>query len=289
VPQGQTNVWFVFEGIRIPRKSISCTSRLTVIDRLLTTTAGLETFLSTINYALYILAYLEHRSRSRSGLLKRLFEFAGFSVKVSHSQSSKNVPQTAAPLDKFGRLISDTRTTLRLTALLPLYTWLRELLAVNRRQDEYLRAIALTQCISYIFYQFTENVAYLADRGVVPQKWVAKRGGSANWWIWSNRAWLAGVSCDYLRLFREALIERERRTAARKDGKASTEDDMEKQHSIDSIWWSEIFVASCWFPLCLHYSLHNGLKGVNSGVVGLLGSMAGAQSFFAHWANTKVT
>lgn len=65
------------------------------------------------------------------------------------------------------------------------------------------------------------------------------------------------------------------------------ETEIEKQQKADRIWWSELFVASCWLPVCLHYSLQNGLKGVNSGVIGLLGFMAGAQSFMAQWAKTK--
>lgn len=228
---------------------------------------------------------------SRSILLQRLFDFTHsrsrlFQKSVSPSEISQS-PQAGASLARLGSLISDARVTLRLTALVPLYTWLRELLADNTRPDRYLRIVWLTQCTSYIIYQFTENVAFLADRGIISQKWLDKRGGSARWWMWSNRAWLAGVSCDFLRLFREALIERKRRSVLSQDREEKMETEVEKQQSFDKIWWSELFVASCWFPLCLHYSLQNGLKGVNDGVVGLLGLMAGAQSFLAQWAKTK--
>jgi Peroxisomal biogenesis factor 11 (PEX11) len=143
--------------------------------------------------------------------------------------------------------------------------------------------------MSYIIYQFTENVAFLADRGVLSQDWLKRKGGSARWWLWSNRAWLVGVSCDFMKLFREAFIERERRVVVRQTCVVKTEAETEKEQEIDRLWWSELFVAGCWLPLCLHYNLQDGLKGVNSGVIGLLGFLAGTQSFMAQWAKTQTT
>ena len=141
--------------------------------------------------------------------------------------------------------------------------------------------------MSYIVYQFTENVAFLMDHGIISRKWLGRRAGSGKWWLWSSRAWLAGVFCDFLRLFREALIEREQRATLTRTEEGKTDADAERQREIDRTWWNELFVASCWLPLCLHYSLEGGLKGVNNGVVGLLGFMAGAQSFMAQWAKTQ--
>jgi Peroxisomal biogenesis factor 11 (PEX11) len=264
--------------------------------RLLTTTAGLETFLSTVNYALYILAFFEARSPSRLAFLERLNRLAGLRPSLSnkgpasHIASSQIGPQSRTPFKTLGTLISETRTVLRLTALLPLYAWLRQLCVDNESQDSYLRIISLTQCFSYIIFQFLENVAFLSDRGVVSQKWLAKRGRSAKWWLWSSRAWFAGVSCDFLILFRKALIEQQRRSKA-KLGKTEVEKEEEKEEeseqSFDRRWWSEMFVASCWLPLSLHYSLRDGLRGMNPGAVGLLGFMAGMQSFAALWARTE--
>ena len=256
--------------------------------RLLTTTAGLEKFLSTVNYSIYILAYFEARSPSRLVFLERLNKLAGLQFRpsngpASHSGTSQSRPQLRVPFQTLGTLISETRTALRLTALLPLYAWLRELLVDKDRQDIYLRAISITQCLSYIFFQFLENVAFLSDRGVLPRNWLAKRGGSAKWWLWSCRAWFAGVLCDFLILFRKALIEQQRRNKVRHT-KTEAEDDSEQ--SFDRQWWSELLVASCWLPLSLHYSLQDGLKGMTTGAVGFLGLMAGMQNFAAQWAGT---
>ena len=263
-----------------------------MIYRLLTTATGLEAFLSAINYALYILAYLETPSPSGSALLQQLFRLGSSRPKLPQdapSGSSQTSTQPTAPLGTLASLISDTRITLRLTAILPLYTWLRELVADNRRQDQYLRTISYIQCMSYIIYQLTENVAFLTDRGIVSRRWLERTGGSAKWWLWSSRAWLIGVCCDFLRLCREALNERQRRLVARQARKENTEAETSKQQEIDRTWWTNMFIASCWLPLCLHYSLQNGLKGVNNGVIGLLGFMAAAQSFMAQWAKTEAT
>ncbi|ERF71945.1 hypothetical protein EPUS_06504 [Endocarpon pusillum Z07020] len=262
------------------------------LQRLLTTATGLDTFLSTLNYTLYILAYLEAQSPSKATLLQRLLKLSNAGTRGSQNTPSKplqGIPPSATPFGTLASLISDTRITLRLTALLPLYVWLRKLVNNNGRQDRSLRAIALAQCISYIIFQFTENVVFLADRGIVSRKWLEKRGGSAKWWLWSSRAWLIGVCCDLLRLFREAVIDPENGVLLRRTRKGRMETEIEKQQKADRMWWSEVFVASCWLPVCLHYSLQNGLKGVNSGVIGLLGFMAGAQSFMAQWAKTKTT
>jgi Peroxisomal biogenesis factor 11 (PEX11) len=260
----------------------------------LTTSAGLETFLSTTNYALYILAYLHARSPSSSALLQRFLKLAGSQSSISRISASKleppkPSPQSPAPFQRLGSLVSDTRTTLRLTALLPLYAWLRQLLGETGSQDRYLRIISLIQCISYIVYQFTENVAFLTDHGIISRKWLGRRAGSGKWWLWSSRAWLAGVSCDFLRLFRQAFIEQERRAALTRTEEEKTDADTERQREINRTWWNELLVASCWLPLSLHYSLEGGLKGVNNGVVGLLGFMAGAQGFIAQWAKTQAT
>jgi Peroxisomal biogenesis factor 11 (PEX11) len=157
--------------------------------------------LSTTNYALYILAYLHARSPSSSALLQRFLKLAGSQSSISRISASeleppKPSPQSPAPFQRLGSLVSDTRTTLRLTALLPLYAWLRQLLGDTGSQDRYLRIISLIQCISYIVYQFTENVAFLTDHGIISRKWLGRRAGSGKWWLWSSRAWLAGVSCD---------------------------------------------------------------------------------------------
>lgn len=63
-------------------------------------------------------------------------------------------------------------------------------------------------------------------------------------------------------------------------------EEAEHDADIDSKWWSQLFVAASWWPMALHYSLEGGI-GLNLGMVGALGFMAGAESFRAQWAATK--
>lgn len=259
VSSSAAEVSIAFEA-SIGSSALGLGSELIVNDRLLASTVGLETFLSTVNYVLYILISINPRSNP-----------------------------SPASLESLTTLISDTRTTLRLTALLPLYSSLRAQLTDRAKKDRYLRAISLIQCIAYIFFQFTENVAFLADRGIISQRRLARAGGSTKWWIWSSRAWLAGVSCDFLKLFREALIERQQKDLSTRTSKEEVSAEAKHERMAGSKWWSEVFIASCWLPLCLHYSLQDGLLGMNNRVVGLLGLMAGAQGCTAQWAKTNIT
>lgn len=66
------------------------------------------------------------------------------------------------------------------------------------------------------------------------------------------------------------------------DAKNVTEEDA----SVDKKWWSQLFVASSWLPMAVHYSVEGGI-GLNLGIVGLLGVMAGAETFRAQWEATK--
>jgi hypothetical protein len=264
--------------------------------RLLATTAGLEMFLAALNNTLYVLATIQTRSVPGQALLSRFLKLAGLGSPASMNaapQANVSGSRTSpTSLQSLATLISDTRTALRLTALLSLYSSLRGLLRDKGNKDRYLRAVALVQCIAYIVFQFTENVAYLVDRGILSQKRLARTGGSAQWWLWSSRAWLAGVSCDFLKLIREAAIERQKKKVipnqTSKEPEESLAESMDEQ-TMAGAWWNEMFVASCSFPLCLHYSLQDGLWGVNNGVVGLLGLMAGAQGLSAAFAKTAIS
>ena len=202
-------------------------------------------------------------------------------------ESISAVAPSVPPWKALAGLISETRTALRLTALLPLYGLLRKLYQTRniKGQDPYLQVISLVQCLGYMFFQATENVAFLADKRVISRRWIDKRGGSAKWYLWSSRGWLTGVSCDILALARKAVIEQGKRSSL--GGKEGSEVEKERQQQFDESWYRELLVASCWLPLSLHGSLDGGLKGVNMGAVGFLGLIAGARGSAAQWAKTE--
>jgi hypothetical protein len=156
-----------------------------------------------------------------------------------------------------------------------------------------LHGIALTQCLSYVVYQALENVSVLADNGVVSKKFIAtiNRGDSttARLYLWAYRAWLSGVSCDFIRLAREAQLEKRRRAKRQQmldEGRrvAVYEDEDRK---LDAKWWQDLMIASAWFPMAVHFSSSSGgIPGWNLGWMGLCGLVAGSSRARGLWRAT---
>lgn len=269
--------------------------------RLLASPGGLSSFLSTFNYTLYLLAYLETKTPSLTRLTDLFLNLLNYrrasSSKTPIAATTNATPMGPSPVMRLGSLLSATRTTLRLFGLLPLYAWMRTLLAGRKADtDPILHRIAFTQCVSYIAFQSLENIALLTDHNVLPATLFARlNNGSppptSSIYRWSYRAWLAGVSCDFFRLGREAVLERRRRTVrARSEGAGKTavadakraEDD-----KVDEKWWSEFVVPCSWFPVAVHFSKETGVPGMNLGIMGACGAMAGLGKTSALWAATK--
>ena len=248
-----------------------------MITRLIKTTAGLGAALSTLNYSIYLAAYLHAQAPTRAAVITYISRLIG-------RTPSKIAPGALAPaaptsfLTPLGAMISDTRTTLRLTGLLPLYIWYRTLLSnKSKDMDPALHRVALIQSSGYIGFQLLENLYHLVGKGVLPASIVEKRGGAAKWVAWSCRAWLVGVASDFLRLWRESVIESE---------KAGSKSAKEKE-DFNRKWWNEFMTAVYWMPVAVHYSLYpTGVPGMNTGIVGLCGMMAGLNNFRNQWAAT---
>ncbi|KAF2105895.1 hypothetical protein BDV96DRAFT_559807 [Lophiotrema nucula] len=286
--------------VEVPRNVVSAAKQIdhTILrlNKLLANPGGLSALLSTFNYTLYIAAYLQTTSPSLSNYARRL-------LALVKSQPLGEKPPTkilvsdgvVPPIAALAGLISRARTTLRLLGLFPLYAWLRTLLAGRKSSaDPVLHRIALLQCLSYITYQALENISVLADNGIVSKKAIAliNRGDSttARVYLWAYRAWLGGVSCDFLRLAREAQLESRRRAARehmREDGRAVAEYQDEEDARVDKKWWTDLMITSAWFPMALHFSSSTGgLPGWNLGWMGLCGLVAGSSRASTLWAAT---
>jgi hypothetical protein len=199
------------------------------------------------------------------------------------------------PIAALAVLISKARTTLRLFGLFPLYAWLRTLFGGPKPgADVVLHRIALLQASSYFTYQALENICLLADSGVVAPGMVARinRGDSktARLYLWAYRAWLGGVSCDFLRLGREWQIENKRRTTRKimqSEGRALAAYQDDEDQKFDRKWWTDLMIASAWMPMALHFSdATGGVPGWNLGWMGACGMVAGGTRFKALWAST---
>jgi hypothetical protein len=157
-----------------------------------------------------------------------------------------------------------------------------------------LHRIATLQASSYLTYQALENVSVLADCAAVPASFIARinKGdpSTARIYLWAYRFWLSGVSCDFLRLAREAQLEGRRRAARehmKEDGRAVAAYQDEEDKKVDAKWWMDLVIASAWLPMALHYSSSSGgLPGWNLGWMGLCGLVAGGQRVQGLWRAT---
>ncbi|KAH7408809.1 hypothetical protein DE146DRAFT_647240 [Phaeosphaeria sp. MPI-PUGE-AT-0046c] len=267
------------------------------LNKLLASPGGLSAGLSTLNYTLYILAYLQSKSPAANSLATKILALirpACDDAKIPATtllNSAANVPPIAA----LAVLISKARTTLRLFGLFPLYAWLRTLVTGPKAgADVVLHRIALLQASSYFTYQALENICLLADSGVVAPSVIARlnRGDpkTARLYMWAYRAWLGGVSCDFLRLGREWQMEAKRRATRqqmRQDGRAVAEYQDEDDAKFDKRWWTDLMIAGAWLPMALHFSdAAGGVPGWNLGWMGVCGMLAGGTRVKALWAST---
>ncbi|KAF2795109.1 hypothetical protein K505DRAFT_360491 [Melanomma pulvis-pyrius CBS 109.77] len=264
------------------------------LNKLLASPGGLSAFLSTFNYTLYVLAYLQTKSPEISSFARKLLGL--LKSQVSKPGTSTLVADGAAPaVAALAGIVSRARTTLRLFGLFPLYAWLRTLLAGPKAgTDPVLHRIALLQASSYFTYQALENISFLADNGIVSSKAIAfiNRGDSttARVYLWAYRAWLGGVSCDFLRLAREAQIENRRRATREQmqaEGKAVAVYQDEEDSKIDAKWWTDLMIAGAWLPMALHFSSGTGgIPGWNLGWMGVCGLVAGSTRAKGLWQAT---
>ncbi|CAK1361938.1 hypothetical protein CB0940_02743 [Cercospora beticola] len=252
-------------------------------NKLLASPGGLSSFLSTFNYTLYLLAHLDAKA---TPLKERLYG-------LLNQKFTPPPPGQPSPIAALGSLLSATRTTLRLFGLLPLYAWARQLAhGPKPGQDQVLYATAATQCALYITFQFLENVALLTDSKILPAhltaRWTEKHGGkAAAIYTTAYRAWFLGFSCDFVRLFREAQLERQRRDArssVEKSYGSTVKEDAKK----DAQWYAELIVPLAWFPVGFQFSAWNesGFPGFNLGLMGAAGALAGLGKTKALWDAT---
>lgn len=255
---------------------------------MLASPGGLSTFLSTFNYTLYLLAHLDAKA---APLKAKLYLFLNRNATIP--KITPAVPAETSAIQNLGGMVSSARTTLRLFGLFPMYAWARQLAQGPKPgQDQVLYATAVAQCALYTVFQFCENVALLTESKVLPasltERWTSKYGGKAtSIYLTAYRAWLMGFSCDFIRLLREAQLERNKRaqrTSAQKYDLSTRDQDSKT----DAKWYSELIIPFAWFPMGWHFAALNegGFPGFNLGVMGLSGLVASWSKAVALWEST---
>ena len=248
--------------------------------RMLSTSAGLESVLSTLTYSQYLLAYLE--PRLQLGLVTTANSLLGTKLAAS--------PPITGPsrFVALGTLLFNTRTALRLFNLPLLYTWTR-----NTMDDPYIRRDAFVhtttalKCGFYMTFQCLENVAFLTEKNVLPVALTARwnpSGEIGRIYLWACRAWLAGVVCDILRLAREAYIN----SMSRTEKVPSAETTLSKGYPVieEFDWWLELAIPVAWLPMATHFSIPGGLRYFNDGWFGACGMVEGLCKAVPIWLAT---
>jgi len=256
------------------------------INKLLASPGGLSSFLSTFNYTLYLLAFLEAKSGPLQARLYALL--SRVTGKPATGVLSAGIAAQSR-IAALATLLSSARTTLRLFGLFPMYAWFRQLMQGPKPgQDQVLYATSLTQCSLYMTFQFLENVGLLTDHAVLPESYTARWSVNASpkktskIFLWAYRAWFGGVLCDLVRLAREAQIERSKR-ASKTDVDASTR---KADEEVDKKWWSDVVVPLAWTPVALQFSTEGGVSWFNLGIMGACGGLAGVSRLASLWAQT---
>lgn len=268
-----------------PKSLISNTDvTLTRLNTLLKTPAGLAAFLSTTNYALYILTHAHLTSPTRAQVINTLRTTIGLPASKIPPAALKPT-QPTSPLLPLALTIADLRTTLRLTGLIPLYIALKSLIkSRNKAKDSVTYTLQLAQVVSYIGFQLIENIYHLTNKTVINANWTntrfARLGGSAKLVTWSCRAWCSGITFEFLRLARQTQL-------ARQPGSEYSQMDASAKKEADKKFWTDLFVATSWYPMAWHYSVEGGI-GLNLGMVGACGFFANVGNFLRLWQETNI-
>ena len=172
-------------------------------------------------------------------------------------------------------LIDDFRVFLRLAGLFKIWSWAAETWRTPPA-DDWLKRIVWTQIAANTCYQYLENGAYLASKGVLnfhPTK-------INNWYVWSARFWMAHVVLEFGRLLRVRVLRR-------RQGKVSGGEEKEDKLMVakeEVAWWRDVYVNAAWMPLTVHYSVEGGY--VSEATVSALGLVAGLFGIRNAWRET---
>lgn len=259
-----------------PPKKLNQTN--TTNSSLLSTTSNLDATLSTLTYTLSLLSHTIHPAKSSPRI--RLLRLSA--------------------------LLSETRTTIRLFALLRLLpSLLSHLLShpspfsstIPNKNDTLL---ASTQTAANLTFQFLENVAFLGAKRILP----LSPATQARYYVLCSRAWALSVGCDLWRLGREYGDLWRKEQGAQPDDEATMtvqrgDEGMntmqgenekktpETQHHDAYLsaeltrWRKQFLVTACWAPVAVHYSVEGGVLG--EGTVALLGLVGSAVGLREGW------
>lgn len=260
-------------------------SHVTHLNRILSTSAGVDATLLLVQYTLTLVHSQLHRllnlnlrvlaARLAANASKSIRPGDTFVTTLALPHSTSRLADLAASTKGTASMISDVRTFLRLWGLVGVYAWARGTY-YDPPADAVLRATAWAQIAANAAYYVLEHGAYLASKNIV-RGWSAEK--QARWWLWSGRCFAGHVALDYVRLYRVRQLSEE----------PSEMGDNEKEAKVQArqaarVWWRELAVNAAYTPLVVHWSRESGY--VSETWVGALGTVAGVLGFREAWKRT---
>lgn len=242
------------------------------------------------------------------------------STLITLPSPSASTSTRRASLLALSALFSNLRSSLRLFGLLGIYTWALSLWN-SPPPDRILWGIAWAQVFANVAFQALENVAVLADKGVLRKGWEGEVGRvrKGRLWRWSSRAWLVHVGLEVGRLGRVWRLGVGRRTegegevegkgkgtgagAGEEKGKGlivrdEVADEVALKPEHDKTitqeqakaketekWWRDILLNAAYAPMSMHWSVEEGILA--EPWLGALGLTAAGIGFRQAWRETK--
>jgi hypothetical protein len=259
---------------------------ITRLIRLMSTPLGRDKTLCTLQYLLIVI----HTQLSRlQGLHHRRYL-----ISLSQKLGAVMLPGetivatlAAQPETRLGHviggskaladLISDFRCFARVVETLELYTWAKATW-LTPPEDAVVKGAVWAQIASIVLYQYYENVAYLASKGVLRGEAFDKLRQD-RWWLSSSRYWMAYIALEGVRLARTWQLNGSAAAAAASDG---VEKKTQRERSeADALWKRQMTVNMAWAPVSYHYSVEAGW--LSSGWLGVFGLIAGSTGLRNLW------
>ncbi|KAE8154716.1 hypothetical protein BDV25DRAFT_147317 [Aspergillus avenaceus] len=247
------------------------------LDKLMLTANGQERVFAVTGYLTHALHHLLVSApwivlQTRLGLLARLRS-------KTKAPTTPNTPPAQSRLLALSALMSETRFSLRLLGLFPLWTWGSETIR-SPPSDRIIYALTLLQVFVNMIYQALENMGFLASKGVISKKLLDRWGGIDKWYLWSTRAWFGHIFLQFFVLWRQHVLRK------RKMGTETSAEKREEALQAEFRAWKKSLVNNtCWAPLCLHWCFEKGI-GFPDNLSGVVSFIAGAWGFWDLWTAT---
>src|SRR5271155_633461 len=223
-------------------------ARIARLNKILSTSSGVDTSLTLVGYSLFFVA--SQLSRLQTLELQSLTKRLSLSNALKPSTSLASL---AVSLKTLAGICSDFRAFTRLWGLLGVWASVKRIY-FNPPKDSVVNGLAWAQTATLGAYLFYENGYYLAGKGVL-QGWSPEK--QKRWAKISLKMFLAYLMLEWVRLFRARQLREEKK---RNNGleKGSEESEAVRKQE-EAVWWRTAMIDAVYTPLSVHWASENGM------------------------------